>query len=587
MDTPPQAATPLRRLLLAILALGLVAVYAGTGSLAAFTSQSSNPNQIQAGIVRLSRDAAGTTVFDVPALVPGETVNRPITIQNNGTLPFNYSLLVSAPTAGPLDQDPVNGLQLRVDRCATGPWATPTPDATTTYGEVCTNPTPGATAATVAVYSGPVINRIGGTPLTVPMGTALPAGGNHRLNLAVTLPESALQVTPGILGQRSALELVWRAEEQAATATPGLTGTAILSTVTATATPLPGTISSVTGFTVAPATVLADAPNVVHLLAFTTGRSLASGDSITITYPAGTSVSGLATSQVSLQVRAGAQFIAPGSVSVSGQVVTITLPGGQTAAAGSVVTLHLAGRTNPPNGTYTFSLHTSQQTVDASSTVVIGAGTALQFDGATRYVSVADADALDLTGNLTLEAWVYLESYGSIQTIITKPSANGNLGYGLRVNVNAQLNLTVSDGSNLCSYDATTSIPRIEWTHVAGVYDADEGIIKLYVNGVRMALNGDGSGTCSPGVALTNSTGALNIGRESASSGRYWNGILDEVRVWNYARPAAQLAQGVKTRLAGTESGLAGYWRFDEGTGTTTASAATASLTGTLVNGPT
>ena len=56
-----------------------------------------------------------------------------------------------------------------------------------------------------------------------------------------------------------------------------------------------------------------------------------------------------------------------------------------------------------------------------------------------------------------------------------------------------------------------------------------------------------------------------------ASTGEEWffNGIIDEVSLWNTARTQEQIQENMNRQLRGGEQGLVGYWSFDEGTGTT------------------
>ena len=51
--------------------------------------------------------------------------------------------------------------------------------------------------------------------------------------------------------------------------------------------------------------------------------------------------------------------------------------------------------------------------------------------------------------------------------------------------------------------------------------------------------------------------------------GAYFNGAIDEFRMWNVARSQADIMATMGTKLVGNEAGLVGYWKFDDGTGTT------------------
>jgi hypothetical protein len=81
----------------------------------------------------------------------------------------------------------------------------------------------------------------------------------------------------------------------------------------------------------------------------------------------------------------------------------------------------------------------------------------------------------------------------------------------------------------VCS--TSTAVTLNEWVHLAAVFDATAGTIKLYVNGVATAPQSF--------TAPWNATGPLTIGRartlDSGVPGAYWRGELDEVRVYSSA----------------------------------------------------
>lgn len=68
---------------------------------------------------------------------------------------------------------------------------------------------------------------------------------------------------------------------------------------------------------------------------------------------------------------------------------------------------------------------------------------------------------------------------------------------------------------------------------------------------------------------------------------RCFVGIVDEVRIWNAVRTQDQIRKDMHRRLEGTEEGLVGYWRFDEGTGTTAQDISGNNNAGILWFGPT
>jgi len=100
------------------------------------------------------------------------------------------------------------------------------------------------------------------------------------------------------------------------------------------------------------------------------------------------------------------------------------------------------------------------------------------------------------------------------------------------------------------------------WYHLAYTYDFVSKRITLYIDGVSQ-----GSRTVSSGSPSISQSGMnLNIGRRifGGVNNHFFNGQLDEFRVWDYARTASEIAQNFRTELSGSESGLICYYKFDD-----------------------
>src|SRR2546428_4675020 len=74
-----------------------------------------------------------------------------------------------------------------------------------------------------------------------------------------------------------------------------------------------------------------------------------------------------------------------------------------------------------------------------------------------------------------------------------------------------------------------------------------------------------------------NSTGGVG----SQTQG-FFNGVLDEARIWNYARSAQQITHGRKLQIATAVPGLLARWGMGEGTGTSVADSSGHTVTGTI-----
>ena len=173
-------------------------------------------------------------------------------------------------------------------------------------------------------------------------------------------------------------------------------------------------------------------------------------------------------------------------------------------------------------------------------------GGALSFNGVSNLVTVADANALDLTTALTLEAWVYPTVAGGGSTwrnVLIKERPGGEV-YNLYASVDTDRPsvYVVRAAQTGTPLDATgtAGLPVNTWTHLAATYNGTT--LLLYVNGIQV-------GSRAVSGALLTSTGALRIGGNSVW-GEFFQGRIDEVRIYNRALTAAQLLADMNTPVA-------------------------------------
>ncbi len=117
-----------------------------------------------------------------------------------------------------------------------------------------------------------------------------------------------------------------------------------------------------------------------------------------------------------------------------------------------------------------------------------------------------------------------------------------------------------------------------QWYHVGAVADFAGGTLAIYLNGVLVASSN--VTFAQPRTANTASTSAA-LGSQDAGGSNYFHGLMDEVRI--YTRP---LCACDVQNLAGKD-GLRGYWKADEGAGSSLADSSGNTVTGTLTNGMT
>ncbi len=148
------------------------------------------------------------------------------------------------------------------------------------------------------------------------------------------------------------------------------------------------------------------------------------------------------------------------------------------------------------------------------------------FDGSTDHASTTSGGTLNISGNLTMSAWVKT-SKTTLQVIVTGFNDSGPpfSGYGLGVSVNSPGLLSYLDATNVVWKDGPTLIDDGNWHFVAAV--ASGTVLTLYVDGVQ-------DGATSTIAPPTNYAGARTIGAWVAA-GYYFSGSLDEVRIYSRA----------------------------------------------------
>jgi hypothetical protein len=191
---------------------------------------------------------------------------------------------------------------------------------------------------------------------------------------------------------------------------------------------------------------------------------------------------------------------------------------------------------------YTVGTGTCVTTVTTNVTVKTpNAG--MNFDGVDDYVNLG-SNLLVANSSYSKEAWVYATASGSCNII-----SSGNNPLWLSGG-----HLRAVQGSADISDPATFTLNQ--WTHVAVTYDHSTNTLRLYKNGVQVASSSSGT----PFVPET-----MYIGEFPVAAGNAFNGVIDEARIWSVVRTPAEIQANMNCDVA-QQTGLAAYYRFDEGT---------------------
>lgn len=229
---------------------------------------------------------------------------------------------------------------------------------------------------------------------------------------------------------------------------------------------------------------------------------------------------------------------------------TITTAAATSLAAGASTTLGVTYTPSGANGIKNAVITINNDDADeavfnfAITANNAGGGQALAFDGVDDRVDLPFA----FSGSYTKEAWINTNTLTNFPNIL---SGNASSGTALFLN-NGRV--AAGHGPGFAQIVDPAVLTTGTWYHVAVTYDVSTGVMNLYKNGALV-------GTASS-VPNYNET-IQQIG--SFSGGNFFNGSIDEVRIWNVARTGAQILANYNCALNGTEAGLLAYYNFNQG----------------------
>ncbi len=179
-------------------------------------------------------------------------------------------------------------------------------------------------------------------------------------------------------------------------------------------------------------------------------------------------------------------------------------------------------------------------------------GRALEFDGADDFVEVPSVVGDTALSTGTIETWVYSEKLSSQPILALRNNGAGSSGVLSIQNGKFQFQ---SKGSTIAV--DTTRLDTALWYHVAVRYTASN--IIFYLNG-ELSTSFSGDYSIDTGTAGTKAM----IGRLGTD---YFDGRIDEVRIWNTERTQQQIQAGMNAPYDIAQDGMQAYWKMNEGVG--------------------
>lgn len=165
-------------------------------------------------------------------------------------------------------------------------------------------------------------------------------------------------------------------------------------------------------------------------------------------------------------------------------------------------------------------------------------GGALECDGTDDYVSVGDNSTLDLTTDISIALWVKLSANNYNDGLVYKGSLSDSQGVyslgfysGSSNALTFRLNGSTTEDNGQIS--STNSLSTGTWYHAVATYDGTT--MKIYENGVLVKED-------AQSLTITTDNNNLIIGGYYSSS-YLFNGLIDDVRIYNYARTPLQILE--------------------------------------------
>lgn len=183
---------------------------------------------------------------------------------------------------------------------------------------------------------------------------------------------------------------------------------------------------------------------------------------------------------------------------------------------------------------------------------------ALSFDGVDDYVDCGTGSTLNITTSITIEARIkfttaQLTDFGVIVGKYKTPSERAYLLYWHHTT--GTMRFWTGSGESVQAFSPVADV----WYHIAAVNNQAGNKRTIYINAVELPSS-------TSYVAGESSTSKTMIGK-AESLALFWDGPIDDVRIWEVALTPAQILASYNRELIGNESGLVGYWKFNEGSG--------------------
>ena len=196
---------------------------------------------------------------------------------------------------------------------------------------------------------------------------------------------------------------------------------------------------------------------------------------------------------------------------------------------------------------YDNSVYNATATLASNPSWVVGKiGKALTFNGSSQSASI-DSTTQNNIETVTVSAWIRTSQVPSAATpIVQKWAGSGGYPYALLLNADGSAGFAASDGTNIPLVSSSGVVNDGLWHHIVGVR-TKASTLKIYVDGTLSNTVIDTT------AAATSNTAAIGVAKRDGGTA-YFNGTIDEVKIFNEALPDQAVAHEYSAQNTGYSS---------------------------------
>lgn len=188
-------------------------------------------------------------------------------------------------------------------------------------------------------------------------------------------------------------------------------------------------------------------------------------------------------------------------------------------------------------------------------------GKSLLFNGTDAYAEIPYSDKISPSEAITFSLWIKPEVLEKFSVI-----AERQVAYGIHLSQDGEAVFYIKDQDS-DYHEAKTpagTITQGNWVNITGTFDAKTKDIKIYINGKKIASKNI---PIAKSIFNGHHQFPLTIGRQHSSKNYYFQGNIDEIRLYNRAMTEEEVQRNYSKFIATDHNGIQGYWKIFEGLG--------------------